>query len=84
MGFICDIVYDTYSGVPIDPVIVVEKGFVSTVEKGDFVYTGPVSNNREAHLVLLIQQLANTDLDKRVVEKGVCIPITKNKDNLWL
>ena len=76
MGFTCDIVYDTYSGIPIDPVIVVEKGFVSTVEKGDFLYTGAVSNNKEANLV---SQLANTDLDKRVVEKEFVFPLPRTK-----
>lgn len=79
MGFTCNIVYDIYSGVPIHPVIVVEKGFVSTVEKGDFLYTGPVSDNKEAHLVLLIQQLANTPLNERVVEKEFVFPLPRTK-----
>lgn len=79
MGYGCEMVYDDYLGIPIKLQVRFGQGWVSATQKGRFEYTGIVSNTKEAHLVLLMSQLADTDLDKRVDEKEFVFPLPRTK-----
>lgn len=75
MGYECEIHYDKCTGYPLDSEIIVENGWISTVQKDAFAYNGSVSTGKEAHLTVLMSQLAKTPLLERVVEKEFVFPL---------